>query len=71
MIEEISTKNVIKSDVAMDELMADSRVETFSTLVPKTWAVALESKSETQEMEGDGEEVKAKANICEEEGRRR
>ena len=64
-------KNDIKLEVSKDESMADGRVETFSTLVPKTWAVALESKSETQEMEGDGEEVKAKANICEEEGRRR
>ena len=68
MIEEIATKNDIESEVAMDESMADGHVETFSTLVPETWADASESKRETQETEGGGEEVKAEANTCEEEG---
>ena len=66
---EIATKNDIKSEMAMDESMADGRVETFSTLVPETWADASESKHETQEMEGGSEEVKAKINTCKEERR--
>ena len=50
-IEEIATKNDIESEVAMEELMADGRVEDSFTQVPETWAVA-ESQRETQEMEG-------------------
>ena len=69
LITEIAMKNDIESEVAEDESMADGCVETFSTLVPETWAVASKRQRETQETEGGGEEVKAKINTCKEEGR--
>ena len=59
--------NDIESKAVMDELTADSRVETFSTLVPETSAVAPVCQCETGDMEsGDG---KTKAQDEEEEDR--
>ena len=58
----------IAKEMAMDKSMVDGRVETFSTLVPETWAVASESQRETQKTEGGGDEVKVEANACNEEG---
>ena len=65
-IKELATKNDIESEVAMGEVMADGHVETFSTLVPKTWAVASENQRETQETKSGGEEAKVEADTCDE-----
>ena len=43
----------------MDESMADDRVETFSTLVPKTSAVAPVCQHETEESDGGSGKMKA------------
>ena len=59
MIEEVAMTNDIESEVAMNESTADSRVETFSTLVLETSAVAPVCKCETREMEGSGGKMKA------------
>ena len=58
MIEEIATKKDIESEVAMDESMADGRVETFSTLVPETSAVTPVCQRETGEKGGSGRKTK-------------
>ena len=50
MIQEVAARNDIESEVAMDELTTDGRVETFRTLDLETWAVAFERQHETQEM---------------------
>ena len=74
MIEEIATKKDIKSEVAMDESMADGHVKTFPTPVLETLAVAPVCQRETGETEGRGgkktaqhdEEVKIEANAYDE-----
>ena len=70
MIEEIATKKDIESEVAMDESMADGRVETFSTLVPETSAVAPVCQRETRETEGSGGKTKAQHEEEEDRGRK-
>ena len=52
-------KNDIESEMAMDESMADSRVETFPTLDPETSAVVPVCQRETEETEGGGGKTKA------------
>ena len=68
LIAEIAMKIDIESEVDEDESMADGYVDTFSTLILETWAVASKRQRETQETEGGSEEVKDKTNTCEEEG---
>ena len=59
MIEEIATKKDIKSEVAMDESMADGHVETFPTPVLETSAVVPMCQRETGETKGGGGKTKA------------
>ena len=59
VIEEVAMTNDIESEVAMDESTADSRVETFSTLIPETSAVAPVCQRETGETEGGDGKTKA------------
>ena len=68
VIEVIATKKDIESEMAMDESMVDGCFETFSTLVPETWAVASECQRETQATEGGGEKAKVDADTCDKEG---
>ena len=59
VIEEVAMTNDIESEVAMDESTADSRVETFSTLIPETSAGAPVCQRETGETEGGDGKTKA------------
>ena len=70
MIEEIAAKKGIKSEVVVDESMADGRVETFSTLVLESSAVAPVCKRETGETEGGGGKTKAQHEGQEDRGRK-
>ena len=65
VFEEITTDNDIESEVAMDESTTDSRIKTFSTLVPKTSAVAPVCQCETGETEGGDDETKVEADAYE------
>ena len=55
VIEEVAMTNDIESEVALDESTADSRVETFSTLVPETSTVVPVCQCETGETKGGDE----------------
>ena len=68
VIEVIATKKDIESEMTMDESMVDGCFETFSTLVPETWAVASECQRETQATEGGGEKAKVDADTCDKDG---
>ena len=70
MIEEIATKKDIKSEVAMDDSMADGHVETFPTSILETSAVATECQRETGETEGGGGKTKAHHEEEEDRGRK-
>ena len=61
VIEGVTMTNDIESEVAMDESTVDSRVETFSTLVLETSAVAPMCQCETGETEGGGDKTKVEA----------
>ena len=57
---EIATKKDIKTEVVMDESMANGRVKIFSTPVLETSAVAPVCQCETRETEGGGGKMKAR-----------
>ena len=67
VMEDLATKIDI-NEVAMNKTRSvdNDHGEIFSTLVPKTWAVASGNQHETQEMESGDEELKVEADTCDE-----
>ena len=62
---EANANNNVEAKMDMDESMADGRLETFTTLILETSAVAFENQRETEETEGGGEETKVEIDAYE------